>query len=122
MDARVSGSYINRGSRGWKLGGWNEIELGPLALTRATCPPNPLNDPFAQDWTSLRKFEIKYGRLILSLATNDRTLRIRARDRNLTLESGARHKVEPEGAWFSSLFDVFQAVPRVSARRGIKTS
>jgi heat shock protein HslJ len=59
----------NRGGGSWKLGGWNGIELGPLALTRAACP-SPLTDRFARDWQSLKRFQIKEGRLFLSLPEN----------------------------------------------------
>ncbi|MGH7676945.1 MAG: subclass B3 metallo-beta-lactamase [Gemmatimonadaceae bacterium] len=56
----------NSGSGTWKVGGWNQIDLGPLALTRAACPAHPLTDRLARDWSSLTSYELRNGRLILS--------------------------------------------------------
>jgi hypothetical protein len=70
-DGRVAvRADINRGRGSWKLGGWNEILLEPLALTKALNPPGPINDRFPKDWIYIRRFELKDGHLILSLADN----------------------------------------------------
>ena len=57
----------NRGRGTWKSAGANQIEFGPLALTRAMCPPAPLNDRMVRDWSYVRSFVIKDGHLFLSL-------------------------------------------------------
>jgi len=44
----------NRGHGTWKSTGPNQLEFGPLALTRAMCPPSPLNDRIARDWQYVR--------------------------------------------------------------------
>lgn len=57
----------NRGRGGWKSAGPNQIEFGPMALTRAMCPPGSLHDHFVKQWGYVRSFVIRDGRLFLSL-------------------------------------------------------
>jgi len=57
----------NRGHGTWKSSGPNQIEFGPLALTRAMCPPAPLNDRMARDWANVRSYILRDGHLFLSL-------------------------------------------------------
>ena len=57
----------NRGHGAWKASGPGQLELGPLALTRAMCPPAPLNDRIAKDWSDVRSYVVKKGHLFLSL-------------------------------------------------------
>jgi len=57
----------NRGHGTWKSGGPNQLAFGPLALTRAMCPPAPLNDRIPKDWAYVRSYTIKDGHLFLSL-------------------------------------------------------
>lgn len=57
----------NRGRGAWKSAEAGRLELGPLALTRAMCPPGSLHDRIARDWTYVRSYVIKDGRLFLSL-------------------------------------------------------
>lgn len=57
----------NQGHGTWKSGGPNQLEFGPLALTRAMCPPAPLNDRLAKDWQSVRSYVLKDGHLFVSL-------------------------------------------------------
>jgi para-nitrobenzyl esterase len=57
----------NRGRGTWKSIGANQIELGPLALTRAMCPNPALHDQIARQWTAIRSFLIKDGDLFLTL-------------------------------------------------------
>lgn len=64
LSARVD---CNRGAGAWKLGGLNQIHLGPLALTRSACPPHPLTDRLPRDWENLRSYAFKDGHLLLSL-------------------------------------------------------
>ena len=58
----------NRGRGTWKPTGRRQIEFGPLALTRAKCPPESLHDQMARHWTLIRSYVIKDGHLFLSLA------------------------------------------------------
>ena len=51
----------------WKNSGASQLELGPLALTRAKCPEGSLHDRIVKQWTSIRSFVIKDGHLFLSL-------------------------------------------------------
>ena len=56
----------NRGRGTWKASG-PQLELGPLALTRAMCPPGSLHDQIVKQWPYVRSYVIKGGRLFLSL-------------------------------------------------------
>ena len=64
VSARID---CNRGHGVWKSSGPNQLEFVPLALTRAMCPPAPLNDRLARDWSYVRSYVIKNGHLFLSL-------------------------------------------------------
>jgi heat shock protein HslJ len=57
----------NRGRGTWKTTGPNQLEFGPLALTRAKCPEGSLHDQIAKQWTFVRSFVIRDGHLFLSL-------------------------------------------------------
>jgi len=57
----------NRGRGTWKSEGPNQLEFGPLALTRAMCPPGSMHDRVAADWGAVRSYTIKDGHLFLSL-------------------------------------------------------
>lgn len=57
----------NRGRATWKSPGPSQLEFGPLALTRAMCPPAPLNDQMVKQWQYVRSYIIKDGHLFLSL-------------------------------------------------------
>jgi para-nitrobenzyl esterase len=57
----------NRGRGTWKATPAGQLELGPLALTRAQCPEGSLHDQIARQWTYLRSFVIRDGHLFLSL-------------------------------------------------------
>jgi para-nitrobenzyl esterase len=67
-DGRVSTRIdCNRGTGTWKSSGPNQLQFGPLALTRAACPPGSLHDRIAKDWEFVRSYVIKNGHLFLSL-------------------------------------------------------
>jgi heat shock protein HslJ len=63
----------NRGSGTWKTDGKASLEFGPMALTRAMCPPGSLHDQIAKQWTSIRSFVIRDGHLFLSLMADGGT-------------------------------------------------
>lgn len=63
----------NRGRGTWKSSGPNQLQFGPLALTRAMCPPGPLNDRIPKDWTYVRSYTIKDSHLFLSLKADGGT-------------------------------------------------
>ena len=64
LNARVD---CNRGRGTWKSPGTNQVEFGPLALTRAKCPPGSLHDQIVKQWGYIRSHVIKDGHLFLSL-------------------------------------------------------
>ena len=57
----------NRGRGTWKSAGRNQIEFGPMALTRAQCPPGSLHDHIVRQWPHVRSYVIRGGHLFLSL-------------------------------------------------------
>jgi para-nitrobenzyl esterase len=67
-DGRVSARIdCNRGSGMWKSAGPNQLQFGPLALTRAMCPLGSMHDRIAKDWEFVRSYTIKDGHLYLAL-------------------------------------------------------
>ena len=57
----------NRGRGTWKSPETNQLELGPMTLTRALCPPNSMHDQIVKNWNFVRSYVIKDGHLFLSL-------------------------------------------------------
>jgi heat shock protein HslJ len=57
----------NRGRGTWKSSGPGQIEFGPMALTRAQCPPGSLHDQIMKQWGNIRSFVIRDGHLFLAL-------------------------------------------------------
>jgi para-nitrobenzyl esterase len=57
----------NRGRGSWRSSGRNQLEFGPLALTRAMCPPGSLHDHIVRQWGFVRSYTVKDGHLFLSL-------------------------------------------------------
>ena len=60
----------NRGRGMWKSGGPNQLQFGPLTLTRAKCPPGSLHDHIVKQWGNIRSFVVKNGHLFLSLSAD----------------------------------------------------
>jgi para-nitrobenzyl esterase len=70
VSARID---CNRGRATWKSAGANQVELGPLALTRMMCPAGSLHDQIVKQWRYVRSYVIKDGRLVLSLMADGGT-------------------------------------------------
>jgi para-nitrobenzyl esterase len=64
LSARID---CNRGSGPWKTAGRSGLSLGPLALTRAKCPPGSLHDRIVKDWKYLRSYVVRKNHLFLLL-------------------------------------------------------
>ena len=64
LTARID---CNRGRGAWKSSGASQLQFGPLALTRAQCPPGSLHDQIVKHWDFIRSYIIKDGHLFLSL-------------------------------------------------------
>jgi para-nitrobenzyl esterase len=64
VSARID---CNRGRGTWKSSGPNQLELTPMALTRAMCPPGSLHDRMVSQLPYVRSYVIRNGRLFLSL-------------------------------------------------------
>lgn len=64
----------NRGRGSWKSSGPNNLEFGPLALTRAMCPMGSLHDDLVRQWPYVRSYVVKDGRLYLSLMADGGTI------------------------------------------------
>ena len=63
----------NRGRGTWTSRGPEQIEFGPLALTRAMCPPGSLHDHMVKQWSFVRSYTIKSGHLFVSLMADGGT-------------------------------------------------
>jgi heat shock protein HslJ len=57
----------NRGRGTWQSNGSSQLELGPLALTRAKCPAGSLHDQIVKQWSYIRSYVVKDGHLFLAL-------------------------------------------------------
>jgi para-nitrobenzyl esterase len=67
-DGRVSARIdCNRGSGTWTSAGANQVQFGPMAVTRMMCPPGSLHDHIVKQLPYVRSYVIKDGRLFLSL-------------------------------------------------------
>ena len=64
LTARID---CNRGRGTWKSDGPNQLQFGPLALTRAQCPAGSMHDRIVKQWPYIRSYVIRDGRLFLSL-------------------------------------------------------
>ena len=68
LDGRLSALIdCNRGSGMWTSSGPNRLQFGPMAVTRAMCPPGSLHDRVLKDWSYVRSYVIRDGHLFLSL-------------------------------------------------------
>lgn len=70
----------NRGRGTWKTAGSSQLELGPLALTRAMCAKGSLHDHIVKQWTFVRSFVIRDGHLFLSLMADGGTYELEPRE------------------------------------------
>jgi para-nitrobenzyl esterase len=57
----------NRGRGSWNSERPGQLLFGPLAMTRAMCPPGSLHDQFVKHWFYIRSYVIRDGHLYLSL-------------------------------------------------------
>lgn len=64
LSARID---CNRGRGTWRSSAKNQLELGPMALTRAACRPGSLHDHIVKQLPFIRSHVIKDGRLFLSM-------------------------------------------------------
>ena len=63
----------NRGRGTWKSDAPGQLVLGPLALTRAMCPPGSMHDRVAADLGAVRAYALKDAHLFLSLMADGGT-------------------------------------------------
>jgi para-nitrobenzyl esterase len=64
LNARID---CNRGRGTWKSSGPSQLQFGPLALTRAMCPPGSLHDVIVKHWDFIRSYVIRDSQLFLTL-------------------------------------------------------
>lgn len=64
LSARID---CNRGRGTWTSPEPHRLEFGPLALTRALCPPGSLHDRIVEHWPFVRTYTMKGGHLFLAL-------------------------------------------------------
>jgi hypothetical protein len=63
----------HRGRGIWVSRSTAKLELGPLALMRATCPQTPLSDQITKQWTFIRSYVLRDTHLFLSLMADGGT-------------------------------------------------
>jgi len=68
----------NRARGGWKSPAPGRLEFGPMAATRAECPPASLHDQIVRQLPFVRSYLVKDGRLYLSLAADGGTYELTA--------------------------------------------
>ena len=67
-EGRVAARFdCNRGSGTWTSDGKAKLEFGPMAITRAMCPPGSMHDHLVKRRGSIRSYVIEDGHLFLSL-------------------------------------------------------
>jgi heat shock protein HslJ/membrane-bound inhibitor of C-type lysozyme len=64
LTARID---CNRGRGTWKSSGPNQLEFGPLALTRARCLPPSMHDQIVRQLPNIRSYVLRDGHLFLAL-------------------------------------------------------
>jgi para-nitrobenzyl esterase len=64
LTARID---CNRGRGAWISREKGELELGPMAITRALCPPGSLHDQIVRQLPHVTSYVLKNGDLFLSL-------------------------------------------------------
>ena len=73
-DGRLSARLdCNRGTGAWTSPEAGRLEFGPMALTRAMCPPGSLHDQIVRQLPYIRSYVIRDGRLYLSLMADGGT-------------------------------------------------
>jgi heat shock protein HslJ len=70
VSARVD---CNRGSGTWQSADPAGLRFGPMAMTRAMCPPGSLHDHIVKQLPNVRSYVLKDGRLFLSLIADGGT-------------------------------------------------
>jgi para-nitrobenzyl esterase len=70
LSARID---CNRGRGSWTSPGPGQVRLGLLALTRAMCPPESLQDQIVRQLNFIRSYVVKDGHLYLSLMADGGT-------------------------------------------------
>jgi para-nitrobenzyl esterase len=67
-DGRVAARLdCNRGTGSWKSAGPGQLELGPMAVTRAMCAPGSIDHEISKRLFYVRSYVMKDGRLFLSM-------------------------------------------------------
>jgi para-nitrobenzyl esterase len=67
-DGKVSvKADCNRGHGTWTSSAPNALHFGPLATTRAMCPPGSMSDRFLRDFGHMMSYVLKDGKLHISL-------------------------------------------------------
>jgi heat shock protein HslJ len=73
LSARID---CNRARGAWKSAGNGQLEFGPMAITRAACPPGSLYDHMVKQLPYVRSYVMKDGHLFLSLMADGGTFEL----------------------------------------------
>jgi para-nitrobenzyl esterase len=66
----------NRARGGWKSPAPGRLEFGPMAATRAECPPGSMHDLVVRQLPFVRSYVVKNGRLYLALLADGGTFEL----------------------------------------------
>jgi heat shock protein HslJ len=93
LSARID---CNRGRGTWKSSGAPQLEFGPLALTRAMCPPGSLHDQMVKQWPYVRSYIVRDGHLFMSLMADGGIYEFEPMGREGSVEGAIRGTATPE--------------------------
>ena len=114
VSARID---CNRGRGTWKSSGPSQLQFGPLALTRALCPPGSLHDRIVKDWEFVRSYILKDGHLFLSLMADGGIYEFEP-------IGGAKAATADSRTWGTTLFNfaALRGIPDERSQRGSRIS
>lgn len=102
----------NRGRGTWTSAGPGQVQFGPMALTRAACPPGSLHDRLVKQWPFIRGYVRRDGHLFLSLMADGGILEFEPDTTGVitgTATFRERMTLPPAAAFEATLEDVSRA-------------
>jgi heat shock protein HslJ len=92
----------NRGRGTWKSEARNQLTFGPLALTRAMCPPGSLVGHLSKHLPNVRSYTLKDGHLFLALMADGGTYEFEPQTTNSASETKSAETEHSQPAAASS--------------------
>lgn len=109
----------NRGTGAWTSKSENQLEFGPIASTRAMCPPGSISDKYLAQFEWVRSYVIKNGHLFLATMADGPIIEFEPMGKVTATVFGEEFRVTEAGqlqeAVFSRLFDRYAAEHGIEA-------